>query len=300
MLQFYYMSHLVAIILGIVEGATEFIPVSSSGHLIIIRQLLGENNLNGLAFDAVLQLATSCAILVYFRNDIVRMFLTFFRILSRHIFFGARINHWCDFALSRLPGCEVSKKDMTSTNSQKDETLFWALVIGTIPAIFLGLLLENKMETIFRNVDLVALMLILGSVLFWYAQKVGKQDKPFSLSRGVIVGFFQCLALVPGISRSGATISGGLISGLTQAEAVRFGFLLSTPILFGAGFRKLFEVRHELISIDFGAPLLVGSIAAFITGLLAIDFLIKYLKNHNLNVFIWYRIGLGIAIFLIF
>ncbi len=106
--------------------------------------------------------------------------------------------------------------------------------------------------------------------------------------------------MVPGISRSGATISGGLINGLTQDEAVRFSFLLSIPILFGAGLKKLFEVRHELFVTGYGTSLLLGSVTAFVVGLISINFLIKYLKNHNLNLFIWYRIALSIAIFLVF
>lgn len=264
------MSHLVAIILGFIEGATEFIPISSTGHLIIARQILGENNTGGLAFDAVLQLAASCALLVYFRRDI--------------------------WHLIHVAWDSILRKPV----EEKDKTLLYAIIIGTIPAIIFGLFLEKEMETIFRNVHLVAVTLILGSILFWYAQRIGKQDKTLSLGRGIVVGFFQCLALVPGISRSGATISGGLISGLTQIEAVRFGFLLSIPILFGAGLKKLFEVRHELLSTDLGVSLLLGSLAAFITGLIAINFLIKYLKNHNLNLFIYYRIGLATAIFLLF
>lgn len=264
------MTHLVAIILGFVEGATEFIPVSSSGHLIIARQLLGTNDIGGLTFDAVLQLATSCALLVYFWKDIWRLVCT----------------GW-DF---------VCRKDV----EQKEKTLLYAIVFGTIPAVIFGLLLEKQMESIFRNVQLVAITLVLGSILMWFAQKFSKQNKVLTLGRGVVVGFFQCLALVPGISRSGATISGGLLSGLSQEEAVRFSFLLSLPILFGSGLKKLFEVRHDLFTTGFGSSLLLGSAVAFITGLIAINFLIKYLKTHNLNIFIWYRIGLTIAIFFLF
>ena len=156
------------------------------------------------------------------------------------------------------------------------------------------------METIFRNVELVGLTLILGSILFWFAERVAKENRGISLSRGIVVGFFQCLALIPGMSRSGATISGGLIMGFTKDEAVRFSFLLSLPILLGAGLKKVFDVRHELFSTSFGLPLLLGCITAFITGLIAINFLIRYLKNHNLNVFIWYRVILAVVLFLVF
>ncbi len=267
------MTHFEAIILGIVQGATEFIPISSSGHLIIARKILGTDG-GGLAFDAVLQLATSCALLVYFWKDILKLIVT----------------AW-NFVLRR-------------PIERAEKILLSAIIIGTIPMVVLGLFLEKNMETIFRNVHLVALTLVLGSLLFWIAQKIGKQDKILSIKKGIAIGFFQCLALVPGVSRSGATISGGLIFGLTQGEATRFSFLLSLPILFGAGFKKLFEVRHELFSSTtlgasngYGLSLLLGSAVAFITGLIAINFLIKYLKTHNLNVFIWYRVALAILIF---
>jgi len=262
------MTHIAAIILGFVEGLTEFIPVSSSGHLIIARQILGENNAGGLAFDAVLQLATSCALLVYFLKDVLH--------------------------LLRVAWSWVSGKTVNSI----DKTLLSAIVIGTIPAVIFGLLLEKEMDTIFRNVHLVALTLILGSILFWIAQKYGKQNKILTIGKGIVVGLFQCLALVPGISRSGATISGGLLTGLTQEEAVRFSFLLSLPILFGAGLKKLFDVRHVLLQTGYGSALLLGSIVAFVVGFLSIRFLMKYLKTHDLTFFIWYRIILAIVIFI--
>ena len=264
------MTHLVAIILGFVEGATEFLPISSSGHLIIVRHLLGVNDLGGLTFDAVLQLAATFAIVVYFWKDIWYLFLTFVNLIRKN------------------PVME------------KDRVLLYSIIIGTIPAVIFGLLLESYMDTVFRNVQLVALTLVLGSILFWIAQKVATKDKDLSLGRGIWIGFFQCLALLPGMSRSGATISGGLLSGLTQEESVRFSFLLSIPVLLGAGLKKVFEVRHELFTSAFGSSLLLGSIVAFITGLVSISFLIKYLKNNNLDVFIYYRIGLAIAIFLLF
>ena len=264
------MTYFVAIILGFVEGATEFIPISSSGHLIIFRQILGVNSFGGLAFDAMLQLSASLAILVYFWEDVLHLIQDTWKI--------------------------ITKQNL----EQQNKMMLYAILIGTIPAIVFGLLFEQWMETVFRNIELVALTLVLGSILFWYAEKVAKQDKLLSLGRGVIVGFFQCLALVPGVSRSGATISGGLIVGLSKDEAVRFSFLLSLPILLGAGLKKVFEVRAELFSANFGLPLFLGSVTAFITGLIAINFLIKYLKNHNLNIFIWYRVILATILFLVF
>ncbi len=264
------MTHLSAIILGLVEGLTEFIPISSSGHLLIAHKLLGQNLSGTLTFDAIIQLAAACALLVYFWCDILRILQTFWDVIT------------------------------LKPVGQKEKTLLYAIILGTIPAVILGLLLEKSMDTIFRNIHLVALTLLLGSLLMWYAQRKGTGDKILSLGRGMAVGFYQCLALLPGVSRSGATISGGLLSGLSQEEAVRFSFLLSVPILFGSGLKKLFEVRHELFSPAFLSPLILGSVVAFLTGLLSISFLIKYLKNHNLNVFIWYRVVIAVLLFIIF
>ena len=275
------MTHFAAIILGLVEGLTEFIPISSSGHLLIAHQLLGQTLAGTLTFDAIIQLATACALLVYFWREIWRLLQTVWLFVCRRPI------------------------------EQKEKTLLYAIVLGTIPAIVFGLLLQKSMDTIFRNIHLVALALLFGSALMWYAQKISPrrdlgeiggqvEQKILSVKRGVIIGFYQCLALLPGVSRSGATISGGLLTGLSQEEATRFSFLLSIPVLFGAGLLKLFEVRHELFSAAFLSPLLLGSLVAFLSGLFSIRFLMKYLKTHNLNVFIWYRVALAILILILF
>ncbi len=264
------MSHFVAIILGAVEGLTEFIPISSSGHLIVVRELLHVNDSNGLAFDAIIQLAATLALVFYFWKDIWHLIVTFFKFI-----FGRSIE-------------------------QRDLTFLVAIIIGTIPAVILGLFLEKTLETLFRNIHLVAFALLAGSALMWYAQRVAKHNKGLHVKNAFIIGLYQCLALIPGISRSGATISGGLIEGLDQEQAVRFSFLLSVPILIGSGLKKLFEVRHLILGNTFGSSLFLGSITAFIVGLLSIRFLIKYLKTNNLNIFIYYRIALFLAIFLLF
>lgn len=270
------LTHTTAIILGIIEGATEFVPVSSSGHLIVARAIMGENAVgavgvvaDGLAVDAVLQLAASCALLVYFWRDIIAILRTVVRLTFR------------------------------KTVEQSEKMLVWAIALGTVPAIVVGLLLEGWMETIFRNPRLVAVTLILGSVLFWIAERIATRDKILSLGRGVLIGIFQCLALVPGVSRSGATISGGLIAGLTQQDAVRFSFLLSIPIIFGAGLKKLFDVvGSDFFSNHSMSPLVLGSVVAFLVGLASVHLLIKYLRTHSLTIFAWYRIALAIIILL--
>jgi undecaprenyl-diphosphatase len=280
------MTHFAAIILGIVEGLTEFIPVSSSGHLLIAHKLLGQTLSGTLTFDAIIQLATACALLVYFWREIWQLLQT----------------AWLMFV------DQFRQKDTRQHRQEKERVLVWAIVFGTIPAVVFGLLLQKSMDTVFRNVQLVALTLLFGSWLMWYAQKYSQRKnfkegivgkKVLSIKKGIVIGFYQCLALLPGVSRSGATISGGLFEGLSQEEAVRFSFLLSVPVLFGAGLLKLFEVRHLLSSSAFLSPLILGSVVAFLTGLASISFLMKYLKTHNLNIFIWYRVVVAILILIL-
>ena len=256
-------------ILGIVEGLTEFLPISSSGHLILARELLGINISSGLATDAVLQLASVLAVGVYFFRDLWNILITGIRIVFRkHV-------------------------------EEKAGILFWAVIFGTIPGVILGLLLESYMQTVFRSAFLVACTLALGSLLFFLAEKLAKQDKILSKIRGFWVGCFQALALVPGISRSGATISGGLMLGLTREEAARFSFVLSFPIILGSGLKKLLDLWSDPQVSQIETPLIVGSILAFSVGLACIHFLIRYLRTHSLNVFAYYRLALSLVVFLI-
>lgn len=266
------MTFIQSIILGIVQGLTEFIPVSSSGHLIIARQFLSIPD-GGLAFDAVLQLATSFAVLLYFWKDIKSLFLTFLKYISN------------------------------KSVSISDANMFKCIIIGTIPAVILGILLENYMETTFRSVFVIILTLVLGSILMYMAELYSKRkgyDEPLSVLKALNIGLFQCLALLPGMSRSGSTISGGLFSGLSRENAIRFSFLLSFPILFGTGFKKLGDILHTSYSIHDLFALALGSITAFFVGLIAIHFLITYLRKNSMKVFVWYRIVLAIVLIVVF
>lgn len=254
------------IILGAVQGLTEFLPISSSGHLILAREILHLNTTLGLSVDAVLQLATSLAVLVYFWRDFWQLLVSFFKMVT-----GKSV--------------EAPQK-----------TLLWAIVLGTIPAIIAGLLLEKEMETIFRSASLVAVMLLLGSLLFWVAERYAKQNESLTLKKGLIVGLFQCLALVPGVSRSGATISGGLLFGLTRADAAKFGFLLSFPITFGSGLKKLLELFQTGATATIGPELLLGSFVSFLVGIAVIHYLLRFLRTHTLSVFIWYRVALALLV----
>lgn len=256
-----------AIIIGIIQGLTEFIPVSSSGHLIIAHNFLGAGEFD-LATDAVIQMGTILAVLIYFWKDLWKIFLDFFRII-----FGIVVE-------------------------AKDKIMVWAIILGSVPAVVFGLLLQNSMETIFRNVHLVAYALIVGSVLMYFADRFAQgetlQKQGLTLRKGIVVGFYQCLALIPGVSRSGATISGGLFQGFSREEATRFSFLLAFPIIVGSGLKEFYGLTKT--GLAFTTPLLLSTIVAFVVGLWAISFLLKYLKNHSLKIFVWYRLFVAIVI----
>lgn len=258
-----------SVLLGTVQGLTEFLPVSSSGHLILMRELLGINTTGGLAFDAILQLGTVLAALLYFRRDVWQL---------------------AKDALFIVTG----KRKTVPTNRQYE---LLAIIIGTIPALILGLFLEHTMETLFRSALVVATTLIAGSFLFMVAEMYAKQHhRDVSVKDGLWIGLFQCLALVPGISRSGSTISGGLFRGLTREAAARFSFLLSLPIITGSGLKKLVDVMQDKPADLQYLQLALGFAISFAVGLACIHWLLGYLKKHGLHLFAWYRIALGVIV----
>ena len=259
-----------AIILGVVQGLSEFLPISSTGHLILFRKILGQSLENTLYFDAVLQLSSAFAILVYFRKDILEIFLGFFRFIF---------------------------KKSIENNVYKDKLSIY-IVIATLPAVILGLFLENAMDTIFRNVYFVSFGLFLGSLILFFGEKYEKKDSSkLTYKKSLMIGFFQSLALFPGISRSGATISGGLFSGLDKISSIRFSFLLSLPILFGSGFKKVLEINTN--GADF-LPLIFGFLTSFFVSLFVIKFFLKYLGLKSFKGFIFYRLFLALLILLLF
>jgi undecaprenyl-diphosphatase len=259
------MTYIDAVILGVVQGLTEFLPISSSGHLILTRTLFGMSDINGLAFDSMLQLATALAVIVYFFPDLWLLAQT-----------GLR-------KLGRLP---VNKRD---------ETLMYALMIATVPAVILGLSLETLMESVFRNPLFVAGILLLGSFLFIYAEWVyhkTPQTNVMTVKKGFQIGLFQSLALLPGMSRSGATIAGGMLLGLSRSEAARFSFLMAVPVITGAGLKKFIELLSSEETVQW-IPVFIGSSVAFIVGLFAIHFMLRFVQKNSLWPFIWYRIILA-------
>jgi len=260
-----------AVAFGFVQGITEFLPVSSSGHLVLAHSLFGVQGTSDLAFDAILHVATALAVVVYFRCDIMVLVNTALR------------------KLGRLP---VNPRDMS---------LLMAIIVGTIPAVVFGLLLESTMETLFRNPLLVAGVLVAGSMLFIYAEWVyinSPRDDEMTVKKGLKIGFFQSLALIPGMSRSGASIAGGMLLGLSRSEAARFSFLMAIPVILGAGAKKMLEMMTSNEVIAWG-PVSVGAVTAFITGLIAVHFMLSFIRKHSLWPFIWYRIILATFVVLL-
>jgi undecaprenyl-diphosphatase len=256
-----------AIILGLIQGITEFIPVSSTGHLILGRDVLAVTGETALAFDAVLQMATAVAILVYFLPNLYSLFVG-------------------------------REETIAHTNIAVSWRLVVVVALATVPGVIAGVLLEDLMATVFRSPQIVAAALIAGSFLILAAEHLPDYEKESELSftNGFVVGLFQCLALIPGMSRSGSTISGGLLAGFSRETATSFSFLLGLPILFGAGGKKLIELAGSTAFAELWVPLLVGCVVAFASGLLAMHVLMRFVRSNRLDWFAWYRMILAVAV----
>jgi undecaprenyl-diphosphatase len=260
-----------SIILGTVQGVAEFLPISSTGHLVILSGIPGWAE-QPLVFDTTLHLATAAALIVCFWKDLVQIITSFFKDLFKY-------------------KCSIK-------NYSKEAKSGLVILAGSIPAGLLGVLYGDVIETIFRSALFVAVFLMLGSVLLFIAERSKKAETELNVKKGFFIGLFQALALFPGISRSGSTISGGMILGLSREEAAKFSFLLSVPIVLSAGIFQLLKSYSELavISVD---KILIGFIVSFVSGVLAIKFLLKFVRSHSLYPFIIYRIVLAVLILII-
>ncbi len=275
-----------AVVLAIIQGLAEFIPVSSSGHLIIVRRLLGWNELSPaheLTFDVALHFGTLLSVLFYFRR-------TWFQIIRAAL--GGKV--------VRFSEASSGDQDLTAEEQREERMLLWFLAIATIPGAIAGKLLEHSAEDYFReHIYLIAGALIAVALVMWWGEKIGQLKKPLagvSFADSLIIGCAQAAALVPGVSRSGATITAGLFRNMTREAAVRFSFLLSTPIIAGAALLKAHELKKEGLPPGMHAPFLVGVIVSAIVGYGAIAWLIRYLQSNSLKVFIVYRIVAGIIV----
>jgi undecaprenyl-diphosphatase len=275
-----------AVVLAIIQGLAEFIPVSSSGHLIIVRRLLGWNELSPaheLTFDVALHFGTLLSVLFYFRR-------TWFQIIRAAL--GGKV-----VCFSEAGGAD---QDLTAEEQREERLLLWFFVIATIPGAIAGKLLEHSAEDYFReHIYLIAAALIVVAVLMWWGEKVSRLTKPLthiSFADALIVGCAQATALIPGVSRSGSTITAGLFRNMTREAAVRFSFLLSTPIIAGAALLKAHELRKEGLPAGMHIPFLVGVLVSAIVGYATISWLIRYLQSNSLKVFIVYRIVVGVIV----
>jgi undecaprenyl-diphosphatase len=257
-----------AVIFGVVQGVTEFLPVSSTAHLRILPELLGRSD-PGAGFTAVIQLGTVMSIFLFFAKDLWRVLVAWLRALSG--------------------------RDKDSV----DAKMGWAVILGSIPIVVLGVLFRNQIKgEELRSLYVVSGALIGMGVLMVIAEKVGKKVRTIEQVRvkdGIIVGLWQAIALIPGMSRSGSTITGALFAGFDRPTAARFSFLLSVPSIAGAGLYQLVDEREQIFGLNL-MPTVVATIVSFIVGYWAIGFLIKFLAKHGVAVFVGYRIILALLL----
>ena len=263
-----------AIVMGLVQGLTEFLPVSSSGHLIIVPTLLGWHDpfIDSLAFSVMLHMGTLLALLLFFRADWLRL----------------------------IPAWFASLRDR-SVGANPDRRLAWLLVISTIPGVVAGLLIGDLADNPdFRAVGRVALALVIGGAILYAADRTGKGNRRIRDlgARGAFgIGLAQAVALIPGISRSGISLAAGLFGGLDRESAARFSFLMATPITAGAGVFELRKLLTGEAGVDVSvAPLAAGMVAALVAGLFAIGGLLRFLRTNPTTVFVVYRLALAAVV----
>jgi undecaprenyl-diphosphatase len=260
-----------ALIMGIVQGLTEFLPVSSSGHLIVVPYLLGITDpfILSLEFSVMLHIGTLIALLIYFRNEWLRLVPAFFAALRDR-----------------------------SLGGDPDRRLAALLAIATVPALVIGFALHD-LENVIREPGPVAVTLVIGAAILWLAERTGRHQRvalDLSFANALAIGGAQAIALIPGISRSGISISAGLFAGLKREEAARFSFLMATPITAAAAaYEVLQAVRGEGVAVQV-APLAAGLIASFVFGILAIAVLLRFLRTQSTDVFVVYRVVLAVIV----
>jgi undecaprenyl-diphosphatase len=265
-----------ALVMGIVQGLTEFLPISSSGHLLLVPYLFGWDDpfIDSLAFSVVLHGGTLLALLVYFRDDWLRL----------------------------IPAGLATIRDR-SFRGDPNRRLAWLLVVSTIPAAIAGALLNDFVERNVRQPGLVAVMLVIAGVVLWIADRWGARIHAIErLSfRGALgIGLAQTLALIPGTSRSGISISAALFAGLDRTAAVRYSFLMAMPVIAGAVAYEGFKlVRGDVTGVEVG-PMVVGVVSAFLSGILAIEVLLRYVRTRSFNIFVAYRFVLAAIVLVVF
>jgi undecaprenyl-diphosphatase len=260
-----------AVVLGLVQGLTEFLPVSSSAHLRIVGTAFGWDD-PGAAFTAITQIGTEAAVLLYFRRDIARI-----------------VSAWVGALLGRR------RRD------DPDARMGWLIILGSIPIVVLGLLFQDRVETTFRDLRIVAIALVAFSLVLFWADRVGRKERQLSdlsVRDGILYGLAQSLALIPGVSRSGGTITAGLLLGYTRAAAARYSFLLAIPAVLGSGVYeayKAFKGGVKGAQVDW-PPAILATVIAFGVGLAVIAWLLRYLDRGSFTPFVVYRVLLGLLV----
>ncbi len=259
-----------AVILGLLQGLTEFLPVSSTAHMAVAPQLLMHMRDPGAAFSAVVQLGPIIAIIAYFRVDLLRYIHGMMR-----------------------------TKSLANAREDLDARLGWYTLYGTIPLAIFGVLLEKKIDHDFRRLNVIAVSLIVLAMILWVAERVGKRRQTLedmNLTQSQVIGWSQILALVPGASRSGVTITAGLFQGLDRESAARFSFLLSIPAITAAGVYKLIKVLKTASLASVIGPYILAALVAGVVAYVVVRWFMGYMKEHSTGIFIAYRIALGILL----
>ncbi|GAA8844608.1 undecaprenyl-diphosphate phosphatase [Helicobacter pylori] len=265
------MDFFTAIILGLVQGLTEFLPISSSAHVSIVGQLMGQED-PGAAFTAITQLGTEAAVVIYFWRDITTIIRKWFLALAG----------------------KVAKDD-------PDVRMGWLVIIGTIPIGLLGLLFQDQIESTLRSLWITATMLLVFALVIMAAERVGTQRRELTdltWKHGILYGLWQALALVPGVSRSGGTIAGGLFMGYTRKAAARYSFLLAIPAVIASGGLQVVKIAGGEGTGETGwGPILVATAIAFVVGYAVIAWFMKFIETHTFTLFMVYRIVLALVLF---
>lgn len=275
------MSFIEAVVLGLVQGLTEFLPISSSAHVRVVGELMNPGEDPGAAFTAIIQLGTETAVLIYFWRDITRI-----------------IGRWFKALVGKIP------------HSDPDVRMGWLVILGSIPIGVLGLLFESQIDHSLRNLYITATMLILFGILLGFADRFAPQRKELtelSVRDGILFGLAQALALIPGVSRSGGTITAGLLMGYTRKAAARYAFLLAIPAVFASGLYKaakevpvLFTAEGRAVAAAAGEPSLlaiaVATAVAFVVGFAVIVWFMRIIENHSYLMFVVYRVVAGLLL----
>jgi undecaprenyl-diphosphatase len=259
-----------AVVLGVVQGLTEFLPISSSAHLRIVSEAFGWDD-PGAAFTAITQIGTEIAVLLYFRRDIGRI-----------------IAAWVASLAGKRKG-------------DPDARMGWLIIVGSVPIVVLGLLFQDRIETTLRDLRIVAIALVAFSLILFWADRVGAKRRELdqlTVGHGIAFGFAQAMALIPGVSRSGGTITMGLFLGYTRAAAARYSFLLAVPAVLGSGFFQAYEALTGDVAGETVAwgPTIVATVIAFAVGLSVIAWLLRYLNRGSFTPFVVYRVVLGLTV----